>query len=185
MHLISCTLVTFLKLMSAARELAGMRPAFVALLHSHGPTDGTHRYPRRGALLPLRKHWEPQNSAMRALSSMPFQSASLSTQLHLTAAQGERRDMTHEGHLGAGGQVQEAFTFRCARSAYASTPCESFVPLVTKPSRASAVLPACLPGAENVVVSRTDKTKVPSCEYSVSKGEQTRNNTRSSSKSTK
>ena len=50
---------------------------------------------------------------------------------------------------------------------------------------ASAVLPACLPGAENVAVSRTDKTKVPPCEYSVSKGEQTRNNTRSSSKSTK
>ena len=51
---------------------AGIPPLCGITLKSHGSTGGTHRYPRREALLPLRKHLEPQNSPMRVLSSMPF-----------------------------------------------------------------------------------------------------------------
>lgn len=154
------------------------------------PQSWTHRwYPQ----IPQERGFAASEKALGALEqchacaqqyalSNPL---SLSTQLHLTAAQGERRDITHEGHLGAGGQAGGIYIC-CALARHASTPLWSHLFLLS-PSlhEASAVLPACLPGAENVAVSRTDKTKVPSCEYSVSKGEQTRNNTRSSSKSTK
>ena len=110
---------------------------------------------------------------------------SLSTQLHLTAARGKRRDITREGHLRAGGQAGSIYIC-CALAHHTSTPLWSCL-FLSSPSfhQASVVLPAYLPGAENVAVSRADKTRVPPYEYSVSKGEQTRNNTRSSSKSTK
>lgn len=110
---------------------------------------------------------------------------SLSTQLHLTAAPGGRRDITHEGYLGAGGQAGSIYIC-CALARHASAPlCSHLFLLSPSLHEASVVLPACLPGAENIAVSRADKTRVPPCGCSVSKGEQTGNNMRSSSKSTK
>ena len=99
--------------MSAARELAGTRPAFPlcgVTLKSHGSTGGTHRDPRRGALLPLRKHLEPQNSAMRVLSSMPFPICYPCQLSCISLQPGERGGTLHVRDTWGLEDRQEAFT---------------------------------------------------------------------------